>query len=154
MEMVGISYNSGTVLCEQYHGRLDGTKFAALIREHFPNAFLRCQNKSTRVLQDGCPVQNSAKAKLAFKEIEAELYQIPTRNPDVNVIENLFSMVERLSCEDAIQQVITRESYEEFSARVKKTIKSIWHDYINRTIESLNKRIDDIAKSKGQRIKY
>lgn len=123
------------MLCEQYHGRINGEKFAAFITEHFPTVFSRCQNKSTRVLQDGCPVQNSAKARRAFKKLGAEIYQIPARSPDVNVIENMFSMVERALHEDALKQVITRESYEEFSARVAKTIKGISHDYIDRIIE-------------------
>ena len=72
----------------------------------------------------------------------------------MNVTENLFSMVERALRQDTLQQVTTRESYEKFSARVKEIVMSISHDYINRTIESLNKRMDDVANSKGQRNKY
>ena len=60
--VVAISYKFGVVLCSQYDSRLNGAKFAKLIREQFPVAFVLSVNpKGKRILQDGCPVQNSQK---------------------------------------------------------------------------------------------
>ena len=54
--MVGISYNSGVVLCEQYDGRLTGAKFANMIKNHFPRVLALCKIKSNLILQDNCPI--------------------------------------------------------------------------------------------------
>ena len=152
--MVGIGYEAGVVLCRQYTGRLNGLKFADMIRAHFPSALNLCFTDSKCILQDGCPVQNSAAAKHAFKDIGAEIYSIPPRSPDINVIENFFKTVESNLREEALQKSITKETYEQFCVRIERTIKSIPLEYINKTIESLNKRMDDILKRNGQHIKY
>ena len=152
--MVGISYDAGVVLCEQYEGRLNGTKFSKMIREKFPMALERCANKSNLILQDNCPVQNSKAAKKAFTQIGVELFPIPARSPDVNVIENFFHILSTALQEEALKEVITKETYEEFSKRVKNAIMNISTSYINQTIASLDKRMAQIINRKGQRIKY
>lgn len=152
--MVGISHNAGVVLCEQYKGRLNGNDFAKMIKRSFPDALSRCTNGSKVILQDNCPVQTSQAAKNAFKKIGAELFPIPARSPDVNVIENVFKVLANSLREEALTNSITRETYEEFSERVKTAIMNISPAYINRTIESLNKRMHHIVERKGQRIKY
>ena len=55
---------------------------------------------------------------------------------------------------EAEKKRITRESYEQFAARLQKTIESIPVDVIDRTIESLPKLMRMIVKSEGRRIKY
>ena len=134
--MVGISHGSGVVLCQQYSGRLNGEKFANMIIKDFPKALSKCGNNSKLILQDGCPVQNSAAALRAFKSIGADIFPIPARSPDINVIENFFRMMELELREQAINKHITHESFEEFSARVKETIMNISSNYIDKTIES------------------
>ena len=54
--MVGISYNPGVVLCEQYDGRLTGAKFVNMIKNHFPRVLALCEIKSNLILQDNCPI--------------------------------------------------------------------------------------------------
>ena len=56
--------------------------------------------------------------------------------------------------DDAEKQNITKESFEEFSARVKRTMLSFPADVIDKTIGSLHKRMKDIITAKGQRLKY
>ena len=46
--------------------------------------------------------------------------------------------------DDAEKQNITKESFEEFSARVKRTMLSFPADVIDKTIGSLHKRMKDI----------
>ena len=86
--MVGISYNSGTVLYEQYHGWLDGAKFAALIREHFPTAFSWCQNKSTCVLQDGFRYSTLLKQSVLSKKLERSYTKSPQCERDWKFVFN------------------------------------------------------------------
>ena len=53
-----------------------------------------------------------------------------------------------------ITERITRESYQEFSNRVRRTIYSISHQLIDKTVESRNTRIADNIRNNGERLKY
>ena len=153
--MVGMSYRNGIVLCRQYFERLNGASMAKLVRYHFPLAFsLSVNPKSKRILQDGCPVQNSKKAKRAMERLGTHLFCIPARSPDINPIENLFNQVGQQLRQQVLDGNITHETFEEFSARVKKTLEEFPSEKIDKIIDSMEKRIGMIIKAKGQRIKY
>lgn len=65
------------------------------------------------------------------------------------MIENFFGVLSTTVPEEALSKVITRDTYEQFSERVKRAIMNASHAYIDRTIESLNKRMPQIIKRKG-----
>ena len=73
-------------------------------------------------LQDGDPSQNSAAARMAMKSIRAKLLSLPPHSPDINSIENLFHLIKRQLSNYAIAQNITKETFEEFTARAKHMI--------------------------------
>ena len=54
----------------------------------------------------------------------------------------------------ALELNITRETYEEFSERVIRTIKNMPVDVVDEIIESMDNRISLVLSSKGQRTKY
>ena len=82
------------ILNYRYAGVWNGRQFARMVRRKFPAALARSSNPQTkRILQDGCPVQNSAKGRRALARIGAMIFKIPARSPDLNPIENLFSQV-------------------------------------------------------------
>ena len=105
-------------------------------------------------LQDGDPSQNSVKARSTWDEIGARKFTIPARSLDLNPIKNLFHIVKRRLHQDALDQQITREDFAAFSARIKTTLETIPIDVVDRTILSMGKRINEIIKRKGQRIKH
>ena len=99
--MVAISSNHGVVLCENYE-KLNGSQYVEMIRKFFPLAFSDSVNpKSKRILQDGCPVQNSRKAKRALEKLGAHVFCIPARSPDGNPIENFFHLAGKEICKHA-----------------------------------------------------
>ena len=55
---------------------------------------------------------------------------------------------------DAIENNIVKENFKTFSDRVKTTMEKFSTHIIDKTIESMDKRIGLIIKSKGQRTKY
>ena len=150
--LVGIAYQKGVILCEQYDGRLNGEKFAEFVRKTLPGVFAQCS--SQRFLQDGDPSQNSAKARDAIYSIGAMKFSIPARSPDLNPIENLFHLAKKKMHADALSQNITFENWEDFVLRVKTTMETSNIDVIDRTIASLEKRISLVIKNKGERTKY
>ena len=153
--IAAIAYRKGFVLCQEYHGKLNGESFANFIREHFPRLFSASSNPKGKIfLQDGDPSQNSKKAKDAMDDVTARKFSIPPRSPDINPIENIFHLVKRKLAFDAIEKNIKRESPKQFTERVRETMKNFPIDTIDKTIESMEKRINIIIKSKGERTKY
>ena len=153
--MVAISYGKGVVLCKQYFGTITGGKFAKIVRTGFDKAFAASCNPTDKVfLMDGCPRQNSKIATRAWERRGAKVFTIPARSPDINCIENYFHLVKKELQAQAIAQNITRETFDQFSMRVEATLKNWSADSIDHIIDTMPKRIDEIIKRKGQRIKY
>ncbi len=153
--IVAIAYNRGVILAEQYEGNLNGEKFANFIREQFPSLFEKSSNpKGKLFLQDGDPSQNSMKAQNAMRSVRAKKFSIPARSPDLNPIENVFNNIKTQLREDALCRRITRETYDQFCERVRHTLLNYPAKIIDKTIETMEKRIDMVIKAKGQRIKY
>ena len=152
---VAIAYKKGVILAEQYEGQLNGQKFAEFVREQFPTLFERSSNpKGKLFLQDGDPSQNSRKAREAMYQVGAKKFSIPPRSPDLNPIENVFHNIKSQMRDDAFNKRITNETYSQFCARVKDTLLNYPTEIIDRTIMSMDKRIDLVIKAKGQRIRY
>ena len=152
---VGISHTHGTILCEQMETRVTGKSFANFVETHFPTAFARVDDpKCNTFLQDGDPRQNSRMAKNALANIGCQMFSIPARSPDLNPIENVFHLVRKQLASDALHREITRETYKEFCTRVKQTIENFPVNIINKTIESMPKRLKLVIAGKGNRTKY
>lgn len=152
--MVAISHGEGVVLCDQYD-KLDGQYFKNLVFREFRKMFKKAKKGRSRLwLQDGDPSQNSATSRKAMKSVRAKLLSIPARSPDINPIENLFHLIKRRLNNDAIARDIKKETFKEFSARVKSTIINFDKNAIDKIIESMSKRIEMIIDKKGNRIRY
>jgi len=149
--MVAISYGRGVVLWERYYGNITGEKFAKIVKEKFPNS---ANPRGKRVLQDNCPKQNSAAAKKAIYDVHGKIFTVPARSPDLNCIENFFALVGQKLRNDSIQNNITCESKEEFEECIKSTMRDFSHEEIDKSIESMPKRVDLVLKHRGNRIKY
>ena len=89
-----------------------------------------------------------------MKKIGIKVHSIPPRSPDINPIENVFHLVDKKLRSDAIEKNITCESYKEFSARVESTMENFTLDMIDRIIDTMPKRMREIVKCGGQRLKY
>ena len=153
--MIGISYHCGVVLCEQYFGPITGVVMEKIIYSAFPQAFKKSIDlKGKRFLQDGCPRQNCKKAMDAYQAVGASVFKIPSRSPDLNPIENFFNCISRELKKQALERKIRKETFEQFSMRVEKTILEYPAAKIDKIIETMDKRIGMVMKAKGMRIKY
>ena len=153
--IVAIAYGKGVVLSEQYSGNINADMFAQFVLDNFPDTFERSANPQGKLfLQDGDPSQNSRKAKNAIDAIGARKFDIPPRSPDMNPIENVFNNVKMELHKQALEQNIKHETLEQFSSRVKTTLENFPSDVIDRTIDTMDKRMMMVIKAKGKRIKY
>ena len=152
--IVCISYTKGVISCDRYE-KMDGAFFKSYIENRFDDIFEKSNSPHVRrFLQDGDPSQNSAVCKAALRKMGVILFPIPPRSPDINPIENLFNNVRAKLHEDAIALNIRKETFEEFCERVEDTLLNFDKDIIDRTILSMNNRMDLIVKGKGNRLKY
>ena len=152
--VVCISHGKGVCLVEQYD-KMDGRYFTSFVQRQFPKLF--AQNSKTQKklwIQDGDPSQNCRSARLAWEELGANLLRIPPRSPDLNPIENVFHLAAQALNRETIARGITKETYEEFSSRVIRTLYSIPTELVDKTIESVSHRIMKVLSNGGLRLKY
>ena len=124
-------------------------------REHFEKTFERSVNPTGKLfLQDGDPSQNSKKAKAPLDAVGARLFSIPPRSPVMNPIENVFNYIKDKLRQQALEQNITFENIEEFSARVKHTLENMPIWYIHKTISSMDNKISMVIKAGRKRIRH
>ena len=153
--IVAIAYGKGVIKCVQYDQHINGELFAELVEEHFPEMFRLGNNDKGRLfLQDGDPSQNSAAANDAMDTVPCRVFKIPPRSPDLNPIENIFHLVGKQLHENAWRQRITKETFQQFSRRIRKTLMNFPVNTIDRTIDSMDKRLNAVLAVNGQRTKY
>ena len=87
-------------------------------------------------------------------KVGAKKSSIQAQSPDINPIENVFNYARTKLHEESLNRNITSENFEEYSARVKKTLIAVPVEYIKKTIESMNNRFSMVVKKGGKRIKY
>ena len=117
--IVAISYAKGVVACVPYE-KMGGKYFASFLRAHFEDMIFASKKNSRIWIQDRDPCQNSAPARQAMEELDANLFPIPPRSPDINPIENIFHMVRKTLTQDAMEQNITQEVYKNFQNALRK----------------------------------
>ena len=154
--MVAVAYGKGVILRKPYE-KMDGRFFARFVKENlnlcFPKAGPRCGRQRIFVM-DNCPCQNSKVALSALDSIECTRHKIPARSPDLNPIENIFNVVKKQLEEEAIKMRLTKESFQNFHDRVCRCFDNLSVELIDRTLETMSKRVTAIARKKGMRSKY
>jgi len=152
--MVAISHGRGVILCHQYE-KLDGPGFQQFVLNKFDHMFSKAGKRGPRLfVQDNDPSQNCCLVKRALKRKNAKQLKIPPRSPDLNPIENIFNSVKKILRQDAIAKNITTETFQEFAERVINTMYTFPRAEIDKTIESMNRRIRSVIACKGERLKY
>ena len=150
--MVAVAYKKGVIICEEYD-KMNGDFFADFVDRNFIDLYGKADKDNVDFfVQDGDPSQNSRKAKEALSRAKAKIFAIPPRSPDLNPIENLFHLTNKELRRSA--KSIDYESRDEFVARIRKTLNSIPVETIDKTIESMDKRLGLIIKNNGEKTKY
>jgi hypothetical protein len=149
--LIGIGYDRGICLIEDAPNNMNGQQYADIIND---KQFEPCLGRNRTILQDNCPVQNSAIAREAFKNNNIKLFSIPMRSPDINIIENLFHSIKRDLRKQAIDRGIVKESKQQLRQRVCKLLAEYPCKKINKLVDSLPKRVAQLKTTKGNRLKY
>jgi transposase len=150
--LVAIAFNKGVVLAKQYE-HMSGKYFSDFIKTDLSKLFTG-QTEQKWFVMDNDPSQTSKAARKAMNESGATLFAIPPRSPDLNPIENLFHIVKNQLDKQALSEAIHQETWQQFTARVHKTILQTPITFINNLLLSMPKRIYAVIKCKGYRSKY
>ena len=89
-----------------------------------------------------------------MKDMDAELFSIPPRSPELNPIENVFSFVKKELRHQVLENNIERESFQQFSLRVKATLYATKTSMVNSIISSYHNRLVKVILKKGGKIEY
>ncbi len=126
-----------------------------MVRKYFPTLLKEGANPGGKYfVQDNDPSQNSAVAKEALKHVNAHQFVIPPRSPDLNPIENCFHLISKNIRTEAKSKHIVKENFKQFSDRCKKNILEFPAEIVDKTIASMNKRIQMVVDNGGLRTKY
>ena len=145
---VTVTFNEGI----KYHEKLIGERFAEFIKDNFLKILNRTANSSTRLfLQDSDPRQVCQAAKNTMEEVGFQMFAIPVCSPDLNPLKNMFHLINWKFREDPLFNEINKETFEQFVQGVKITIKELSNNrqIIDKTIESMNKRMKKILTTRG-----
>ena len=151
---VRISHGKGTVLCKQYRVKLTRRSVSDFVLEGFPQTYHKAVKPTNKFLQDGDPWQNSRAAQESVASINCEMFGVPPHSPNFNLMENMFHLVRKKLHKDPQEHEIKQETYKEFSNKVKSTNDNFPVNIINKTIETLPKRLTRAIERKGERTKY
>ena len=82
----------------------------------------------------------------SLAQVEAEMLKTHARSPNINPIENIFHLVKSQLTEN-----ITNESYKLFQTLVLQVLRTFPFGIIDKTIDSMGKRINKtiLSKTKG-----
>lgn len=131
--------------------KMVGKDYASIVNTKIFNKHLA---KTRQLIQDNDPVQNSKVARSAFARQKIKLVPIPSKSPDINVIENLFNDSKQQLAKQALQQNITEESRTQFASRIEEMLASYSVNRVNKLVDSLPNRMKLLVQKDGIRLRY
>lgn len=102
------------------------------------------------IAQDGNPSQNSAVTQEIIDNLGAELMPIPPRISDLNPIENSYRLAGRALVKDNKKKNIIKETFEEFSARVRDIMVNFDRRTSIKLTANMEKRLKAVIEVKGK----
>lgn len=121
--------------------------YLELLCDHLPEAFERCG--ATIFMQDSAPCHTAKSVVQWLKDCKVRFFDDwPGNSPDLNPIENLWSIVKRALQGQDISSV----------PRLETAVRQAWREITPQTLtnlsESLPRRLREVIKRKGGNTKY
>jgi len=129
-----------------FDGRLNSDKYIEILENNLPTAFEKFPpEQSSKILyqQDNARPHTSAKTSKYFKKKRVKLIPWPPRSPDLNIIENIWSMVDEKLLKYSINN----------TTQLKEALKIVWaeisKDVIRKLFQSMPTRLRQVINRKG-----
>jgi len=122
---------------------MDSNKYENILTEHLIVAY----NDNLSFQQDNHPVHKSKRIQLFLKENNVIVIDWPANSPDINPIENLWSLVKY----NLTKQSLTIDNFEKL---ISDTIENIDFSLIHNMISNMHVRLHKVITNKGDIIDY
>ena len=77
------------------------------------------------------------------------IFKIPSHSPDLNPIENFFSLVVRKLRKQVLEEQIESETYDELMQRVQSVMLNFSVEKMKKIIESMSHKFNMVIKKMG-----
>jgi transposase len=144
----GALSTEGVLNCHTFKCNLDGEYYVNILKNYLLPAARRQFHRNWRLQQDNDPKHRSNICKKFIHDYVPELLDWPSNSPDVNPIENIWSIVKR--------KVEKRKpkNIDELERFLVTEFKNMDINIVNNCVMSMRDRCLSLISSKGERIKY
>lgn len=156
-----VKYGGGSIMiwgCFAWSGvgnlvKIDGTltadKYIDILSENLEISSLRIGLEDDFVFQqDNDPKHTAIKTQTFFKSNRIKCLDWPPQSPDLNPIENLWSILD----EKIDKTGVTNK--ENYFAALKRTWEELDEKYLQNLVESIPRRLQTVIEAKGSHTKY
>ena len=138
----------GVLTCHTFRCNLNGSYYVHILKNYLLPAATKEFRQNWCLQQDNDPKHTSNIAKQFINNKVSRLLKWPSNSPDVNPIENLWSIVKR--------KVEKRKpkNIDELELFLCEEFKNVDVNIVAKIVMSMKKRCLSLIESKGERIKY
>ena len=134
----------------QYSGTMDQYKYKELLEHQLLGELpsITSQDEEVIFMQDNAPCHTAKSVQSFLEENRVNLLAWPGQSPDLNPLENVWAQLQQCLLEKKESVEDTEDLWEE----TKRIFYNFEQSYIEKLYNSLPKRINQVIKSKGNRI--
>ena len=130
------------------HGPLDGDDYAQILMDNIPQAKAALNVQSAYIIEDGAAIHGTPKELDAKDQLSLRDLDLPPYSPDLNIIENVWSLLKTKVANRAPRSV---EQLEEIALEEWETISV---EEIRTYFYSIPSRLENVISSQGGNTKY